>query len=488
MVLEQLEERIVLDGAVANAHDVQDQTSHTDLVDSLGWIYVENDWWFNDDGSGWWFNQNTGWWWNQNDEWWFKNDKGFDYWYHGVHQYWAEENSTGAWFWWDDVNDHTWEAAFSWSYDWDNRMWCWNDWNGSQYFRDSSHYFYQSHDSCQIHVNLNGQWYENPEGLPTNIDLYDGNWHQMDAVESFRYGNHYGHWGYEWGSRINGQLYRDVIYYPDESNDHGYSYIYYVSNGQIIGTYLYVSDDVDYLGNGKFLAISIEGHTATCKLWDVSVRPESASDDRFLLEWTGYNMLSDFDYFDDPLRVLFINTTQESSNYKISYLENNTIVFKYWDSSDFTIGELVSDLRSLSQAFARQIDTVAIDDHGYYNVIKIGDDYVSYGQPQTGSGWTSRLVTEYESAFREWGSLMSSDGQIQFYNCYVAGGSGDIGAWSKQLLSTISQYTNADVFANDDLAKVVFDSNTGALVSVENWDADWRSNTSLTFDSLYLWA
>ncbi|AFM27223.1 hypothetical protein [Desulfomonile tiedjei] len=146
-MLEQLEERIVLDGAVADVQDVQDQTSDANSVDSLGWVYVNDGWWYEDTGSGWWFNENSGWWWNENDGWWLKSENGFDFWYRGEHQYWANEISTGLWFWWDDIDEQYWEPAFKWFADQINSEWTWvyNDWNGTFYQTNIEHYYYEDH-------------------------------------------------------------------------------------------------------------------------------------------------------------------------------------------------------------------------------------------------------------------------------------------------------------------------------------------------------
>ncbi|AFM25672.1 hypothetical protein [Desulfomonile tiedjei] len=152
LVLEQLEERIVLDGAVADTQDVVAQQADGGQVDSLGWISTGNGWWYEDNGSGWWWEEATGWYWNENTGWWVLNSGDFSYWYHGDHQYWANEISTGAWFWWDDVTDQIWEPAFTWFADQVNTEWAWvyNDWNGSFYYTDDLHNMYQDHNGGQM--------------------------------------------------------------------------------------------------------------------------------------------------------------------------------------------------------------------------------------------------------------------------------------------------------------------------------------------------
>jgi hypothetical protein len=146
-VLEQLEDRIVLDGAIADTQEVQDLGAEIGHPDKLGWTYIDNGWWKEDNGSGWWWERATDWYWNEFTGWWRLNSGGFIYWYHGEHQYWANEVSTNAWFWWDDVSDQTWEPAFTWFADQIDSEWTWvyNDWNGSQYYTDDFHSLYQDH-------------------------------------------------------------------------------------------------------------------------------------------------------------------------------------------------------------------------------------------------------------------------------------------------------------------------------------------------------
>ncbi|AFM24648.1 VCBS domain-containing protein [Desulfomonile tiedjei] len=160
LVLEVLEERIVLDGTVDKHLEASQDTDHvysdqadTNQVDSLGWVYVNDGWWYNDDGEGWWYNQNTNWWWNETSDWWAQISGDITYWYHGEHQYWYSEASTGAWYWWDDVTDENWEPAFTWFADQVDSEWMWvyNDWNGSQYRVDDLHLLYQDH--------YGGQWW-----------------------------------------------------------------------------------------------------------------------------------------------------------------------------------------------------------------------------------------------------------------------------------------------------------------------------------------
>jgi hypothetical protein len=145
-IIEQLEDRIVLDGA--GALDSTDQAySGSDTVDNLGWVYVENGWWFNDDGQGWWYCQDTNWWWNQNTDWWFQNSGVLGFWYLDDNHYFAEEYSTGNWYWWDNIGHQIWELAFVWWWDASLDGWVYNDWNDSQYHWGDLHYFHQDHNT-----------------------------------------------------------------------------------------------------------------------------------------------------------------------------------------------------------------------------------------------------------------------------------------------------------------------------------------------------
>ncbi len=153
LVLEQLEERIVLDGAVTDVQDVQDHAADGGQVDSLGWVYVDNGWWQEDNGSGWWWQESSGWFWNENTGWWTMTTDGYSWWSHGDHQFLAQDTSTGEWFWFDDISDQKWEPAFTWFADQLNSEWTWvyNDCSGTQYYTDDLNYFYQDHND--------GAWY-----------------------------------------------------------------------------------------------------------------------------------------------------------------------------------------------------------------------------------------------------------------------------------------------------------------------------------------
>ncbi|AFM24410.1 DUF4347 domain-containing protein [Desulfomonile tiedjei] len=207
LFLEQLEDRIVLDGAVADTQDIQESQDTGNTVDTLGWISAGNGWWYEDTGSGWWFNDQThwwfnditGWWWNESDGWWFKPDNGFDFWYHGEHQYWAHEISTGFWFWWDDVDNTGWEKAWEWFYDYDLWTWVYNDWNGSQYFSDDDHFFYQDHANSEWWQWGGVSWSQVHNEMQQIPDQWDMNFCEsyMTVVGGDLYLNAYDnyHWG-----------------------------------------------------------------------------------------------------------------------------------------------------------------------------------------------------------------------------------------------------------------------------------------------------
>jgi hypothetical protein len=188
LVLEQLEERIVLDGAVTDAHDVQDQVADGGQVDSLGWAYVDNGWWVEDNGSGWWWQESSGWFWNENTGWWTITADGYGWWYHGDHQLFAQDTSTGEWFWLDDISDQKWEPAFTWFADQVNSEWMWvyNDCNGTQYYTDELNYFYQDHNGGAWYwydtVNDGAwetafSWYVDPSG----VQVLNG-WHSSEYI------------------------------------------------------------------------------------------------------------------------------------------------------------------------------------------------------------------------------------------------------------------------------------------------------------------
>lgn len=192
LLLERLEDRIVLDGEVADAPDVQGQQVQAEQVDNLGWIYVDNGWWYNDDGQGWWYNQNTDWWWNEQTQWWFSDSQaGWGQWYHGQHEYYMQQTSTSNWYWFDDIHQFQpggqWEAMFTWAFDSNLHKYYYNDWYGSYVyycnFDGSNNYWVIDPHEYWYWDHIQGDWYwTNPSTQAWDI-TYD---------QTFTVTNHFG--------------------------------------------------------------------------------------------------------------------------------------------------------------------------------------------------------------------------------------------------------------------------------------------------------
>ncbi len=178
LLLEQLEDRIVLDGAVADVQDVQDQTpDDSGNVDSLGWIYTANGWWYEDNNSGWWWNQYSSWYYNQNTGWWFQHVGNFDYWYSGPDYYYATELSTGKWFWFDSRDNNTWEIMYDWNWNTTDNVWEYNDFYYTYHYGgDSSHWYSYEHWTDNRYHQEGNSWILDPLPGWSGETLHFGTW------------------------------------------------------------------------------------------------------------------------------------------------------------------------------------------------------------------------------------------------------------------------------------------------------------------------
>lgn len=130
IILETLEDRVVLDASipveasqVASAQEqaLDDASSNSvEPLEAINWY--DGQWHYY--GDGWWYQR-----WPNN----------WDSWYHGQHQWYAQELATGAWFWYDDVENRAWEPCWQWYYD---TQWIYNDSIGTWYYTDSNHSFW----------------------------------------------------------------------------------------------------------------------------------------------------------------------------------------------------------------------------------------------------------------------------------------------------------------------------------------------------------
>jgi hypothetical protein len=206
-ILEQLEDRIVLDGTT---HVDASQDSHTDYiyeinaasddsestVDTLGWVYMNNGWWYNSsEPSGWrwyntalwqWYNEDThwnyfpitGWYYSNDTHWWYnctENPDTAEHWYYDSdHDY--KEDNYGRWFWWDNINNNTankWEQMWVWfkftepgNSNWQS-WYQYVDWNGSFFVPDDGNpppslsWLQQYHQMYQDHWTWQMYWFDN---------------------------------------------------------------------------------------------------------------------------------------------------------------------------------------------------------------------------------------------------------------------------------------------------------------------------------------
>jgi ELWxxDGT repeat protein len=141
LLLELLENRIVLDGTVdehvegSHLTDAAQADGSASSFDGDGVVSVLEvvDYY---DGQ-----------WHEVNGWLYQRLNGFDFWYAGTHYYYAMELATGYWFWYDDLDSNSWEPCWEWYYDYNMGAWVLNGTDGSSYYYDEDHYFYQDHNT-----------------------------------------------------------------------------------------------------------------------------------------------------------------------------------------------------------------------------------------------------------------------------------------------------------------------------------------------------
>ncbi|AFM24018.1 DUF4347 domain-containing protein [Desulfomonile tiedjei] len=167
MILEALEDRIVLDGAVdRNADDYADAVLVSDQALDQGQgevVAVLEDYC---DGN-----------WHFVNGWWFAYQNGFNLWYYDSLHYYAQDAATSRWLWFDAVIDNQWEYYQTWEYDSAIAYWYYNDWNGTYYHQNDAHRYYHDH--------ITGIWWQ--------YNAYTGAWNP-DATTQFAYGQETQYW------------------------------------------------------------------------------------------------------------------------------------------------------------------------------------------------------------------------------------------------------------------------------------------------------
>ena len=131
--------------------------------------------------------------------------------------------------------------------------------------------------------------------------------------------------------------------------------------------------------------------------------------------------------------IVFVNENVENYEQLIADLQNDDI-----RAIEVVILDADRDgIEQISDVMADRSDLTAM------HVISHGTD----GQINLGNTWLNNTnLEQHKNAVASWGNALAAGGDILFYGCNVAAGSG-----GQELLDNIAQLTGVDVAASDDL-------------------------------------
>jgi glucose/arabinose dehydrogenase len=142
-----------------------------------------------------------------------------------------------------------------------------------------------------------------------------------------------------------------------------------------------------------------------------------------------------------PQTLVFIDSRVEQLETLKAGIKNSKIVIL--DSQTNGIDQITSVL-----AQYQQLDSVQIISHGAKGSVRLGNAQLN-----------TATLTKYSDRLQSWGNALTETGDLLFYGCNVAAGK-----QGKDLINQISQLTQADVQASDDL--------TGSTKLGGNWQLE----------------
>ncbi len=419
ILLEQLEERIVLDGAalLEGTQETEGVTPGSGIFDGQ-WHEIDGEWFIYWGDAGYWgFDDGTGW--NIN----FAFVYAEEQWYAHDGSTWSDFATTG------DFKDFA-EGGIcpfdgdthkvdtrpaTWYLYWSDRGWWWFD----GVYRFAYSYSDDVHGIGQWYEFSGGRWNLFDDPGSSSIFTYNGEWYLLDEDTFYQYnyktgaGWYYssGEWTY-WGQYRAGEWYE------------------FNGSAWVLTDY----DSVDYIGDSQYLISST-------RYWDLSsyglgsdtdlvcsIRDTSA--DTTILDWYIFTPGSDGYWSGGDLQIAVVDNADFFEAVE-QYAIEDVIVVEYNLSgygNRATLDDVVDGLGVLSDAYDRDIADVAVFSHGSTGGFYIGD-------------WVSTFnYTSHQSSFAEWGSYLTDDAQIMLYHCQVGAASTMLGA--------IAGWTGADVFAN----------------------------------------
>jgi hypothetical protein len=390
IILEALEERIVLDGAVD--HTLVDIAAHAadaagadatgggaaHAVDAAGvdpagyWAWEHNAWCYHDTGFEWW-------WWPDS-----SSPQGGNWLYHGA-------GWTGMW-----------------NYDWnDGGEWFVDAFYNNRYFHEGDLYWGQdgSHN-----------WY-----YSSTFSTDFSSWHGL-------------------GSLVEG------VVYADFESEHGNIAQCRTPSGSWVYSGSLVFLDTEYSSTGWHSVSQFDpdlydgvgwSHEPTILSW----RYESSSNNYYCTiygTWTGGALMHY--YIENPsgptqgqdMDVAFLFNDDPDFDYLKNYTGQNWRVV-YYDSNNFNMDSWIYQAQMISYAEGSPIDDLAIMQHGAQNNFWVGTQCIM-----------SYNFSSYSSYFAELGEALGPPSSIESWHCSVAGNSE-----GETLCGLIAETTGVTVWASD---------------------------------------
>ncbi len=205
LVLERLEERIVLDGTVdqtaaASYIDWYDSNFHYFYWDSnhlLAQQLSTGAWWYYDNINNMAWEYYGTWFWDSSWGALAYNEFDYSYYWWDANHYFCQDHNTYVLYYYDNISSMAWESFRDWFWDSASGAMVCNDYDFTLYSWDADHYFYQSHSTYTWY------WYD-------NIDDY-----RYEPFGGWFYSDSESHWEYNgWDTHVYLNYY-DYTYFAD---------------------------------------------------------------------------------------------------------------------------------------------------------------------------------------------------------------------------------------------------------------------------------
>jgi hypothetical protein len=426
-----------------------------DLFYDGNWIDLYNGDWFQYDGIG-------GWWWESQDLQFY-----YDY---VADQWWAYQNNFdcfdyGGWYELGDPGAAADYVQNGYLHDLGGVSYLY-DGTGSYWMLDSSDQFWYDWADFQWYQTDNGwsSWIAFDAGCEAGFFMYDGGWYQLESGSvdgnwfQYDYANGYGYWWSE-GSYT----------YACDTNTDGW---WYYSGGQWLATGL---DDVQYVGSATYVESYLDDWGWTNNYggyddYDIIYDAYSWSYGNYYYEggWGVYSPGSDnaMDaHVDSFLQILFDRSDwwpEEPEN-----TDEDTVVFAGYESMSFS--DMVYWTGFVTHYYHDEATVIGVSEHAGPDYLILGTDSMSYS-----------TSASYQALFTQWGTYLESWGELQFYGCQVAST-----VYGEMLLDRIADWSGATVYGSYDYTGpcgTLADLTSPSWSEAQDWYLEYGTNGSFDYD------